>query len=111
MIIFWGLKIPSTCLDDVHVPLVVTVVSCNRFSPSVPSTDWDSPALDLVEIGIGHVDEQREAGHPHAHLQLCAQETVGEVEHHLTLSPGLFTVDVDVVASLRYLETNSETAV
>lgn len=70
-----------------------------RLSPPVARANGDPPALNLAELGVGHVNEQGQAGNPDAHLQLSAQEAVGEVEHHSTLSSRLLPVDVDIVTS------------
>lgn len=72
----------------------------NQVLPLVPGTDWNPPALNLAEIRVGHIDEQGQAGHPHAHLQLSTQETVGEVEHHLALASRLLSIRIHVIASL-----------
>lgn len=75
----------------------------NRVLPSITSTNGNPPAFNLAELWVGQVDDQGQAGHPHAHLQLGAQETVGKVEHH-PLPSCLLPVDIHIVAALGHLD-------
>lgn len=69
----------------------------NQASPSVSCANRDPPAFDLAELGVRHIDEQRQTGHPHTHLELRTQVTVGEVQHHPALPSRLLPVDEHVV--------------
>lgn len=66
--------------------------------PPVADSHWDPPAFDLTELRVCHFDEQGQAWHPYAHLQLGTQEAIGEVERHSALSFRLVPIYVDVVA-------------
>lgn len=68
--------------------------------PSVAHTNRNSPALYLAELRVGHVNEQGQARHPYTHLELSAQKTVGEVEHHPALSSCLLPINIHIVTSL-----------
>lgn len=76
-------------------------LSCGDFCwlPVGDRAERNLPAVDLVELWVGHLDEQGQAWCPHAHLQLSAQEAVGEVEPRSFLSPRLRPVNVNVVAA------------
>lgn len=76
----------------------------NQALPPAARRNRDPPAFYLAELRVSHIDDQRQAGNPHAHLQLGAQETVGEVELHLTLSSCLLPIDVNIVAAFWHLD-------
>lgn len=73
--------------------------------PPVAHSNRNSPALDLTKLRVSHIHNQREAGHPHAHLQLGAEETVGKIQEHLAVPPRLFAVDINIVAAFGHLVT------
>lgn len=76
----------------------------NGTLPPVARSNRDSPAFDLAELGVGHIDEQGQPWHPYAHLQLGTQETISEVEHHPVLSSRLFPIYIYIVTALRHLD-------
>lgn len=65
--------------------------------------DGDPPALDLAELGVGHLDLQRQPGCPHGHLQRAVQVLVGEGDHGLHPASHLLPVDKHVVAAVGHL--------
>lgn len=71
--------------------------------PPFVGDDGHSPALDLIELGVGDLYLQREPGDPHRHLQRTVQVLVGEVHHHVHLALHFFPVDEDVVTPVRNL--------
>lgn len=64
----------------------------------------DPPPLDLIQLGVGDFDLQREAGHPHRHLQWGTQMLVCEMNNDIHFAFHLLPVDKDIVTSIRDLE-------
>ena len=101
----WPILMYCTFLRITHSATCNSVDAIDsQASPSVSCANRDPPAFDLAELGVRHIDEQRQTGHPHTHLELRTQETVGEVQHHPALPSRLLPVDEHVVTSLRHLE-------
>lgn len=69
-------------------------------SPPASRSNRDPPALDLAELGVGHINHQGQARHPHTHLQLGTQEAIGEVEHELAPPSCLLPVHIHKLTSL-----------
>lgn len=107
--------VTTLCLCPKPTGLLTTaVIQEVRPSPALPPAaccNRNPPAFYLAELGVGQIHHQGQAGHPYIHLQLGAQETVGEVEHHLALSSRLLPIDINRVTSLWHLDTDDKTKI
>lgn len=65
--------------------------------------DRDPPAPDLAELGVRHLDLQREPRRPHGHLQAAVQVLVGEVDRRVHPAARLLPADKHVVAAAGHL--------
>jgi len=82
--------------NELMFPLKYSLGGHEGTSPLV-GDDRYPPAFHLAQLGVRHVDLQRELGHPDGELQLSREVQVREVHRQRVTAAHLFAVHPDLV--------------